>query len=110
MFNKKKGASATPAPQRMGGQSGFNAPRPPSGMATRPPLIANKARGTMASHSYSQIPASMSGMGQMQRPMREVMQNKRQADASGYSTMPLQKAQPTGTAGFAAGIKPKRTA
>ena len=80
------------------------------GMATRPPLIANKARGTMASHTYSQIPASMSGMGQMQRPMREAMQNKRQADASGYSTMPLQKAQPTGTAGFAAGIKPKRIA
>ena len=42
-------------PQRM--------PQAPMGMATRPPVIANKARGTMASHSYSQIPNSMSGMG-----------------------------------------------
>jgi hypothetical protein len=39
-------------------------PRGPMGMATRPPLIANKARGTMSSATYSQIPASMSGMGQ----------------------------------------------
>ncbi len=41
----------------MGGQSGFNAPRPPMGMATRPPVIANKARGTMASHTYKQLPS-----------------------------------------------------
>ena len=49
----------TPAPQRpAGGQSGYNAPRPPSGMATRPPLIANKARGTMSSANR----AAMAGM------------------------------------------------
>ena len=35
-----------------------------SQLPQRPPLIANKARGTMASHSYSQIPPSVSGMGQ----------------------------------------------
>ena len=58
MFNKKKGMSAPPAPQRMGGQSGYNAPRPPMGMATRPPLIANKARGTMSSANR----AAMAGM------------------------------------------------
>ena len=74
-FLSSKGMSA---PQRMGGQSGYNAPRSggpmmkgipqpqgsftgpagvgpqrmpqaPMGMATRPPLIANKARGTMSS-------------------------------------------------------------
>jgi len=33
----------------MGGQSAYSAPRPPSGMATRPPVIANKARGTQSS-------------------------------------------------------------
>ena len=33
-------------------------------MFTRPPVIANKARGTMASHTYSPIPNSVSGMGQ----------------------------------------------
>jgi hypothetical protein len=59
-FLSSKGMSA---PQRMGGQSGYNAPRPPMGMATRPPLIANKARGTMSSATYSPIPNSMSGMG-----------------------------------------------
>ena len=42
----------------MGGQSGYNAPRPPMGMATRPPLIANKARGTMSSANR----AAMAGM------------------------------------------------
>jgi hypothetical protein len=44
-------------PQRM--------PQAPMGMATRPPVIANKARGTMASHTYSPIPNSVSGMGQI---------------------------------------------
>jgi len=48
----------TPAPQRMGGQLGYNAPRPPMGMATRKPLIANKARGTMSSANR----AAMGGM------------------------------------------------
>ena len=48
--------SAGMGPQRM--------PQAPMGMATRPPIIANKARGTMSSATYSQIPASMSGMGQ----------------------------------------------
>ena len=43
-------------PQRM--------PQAPMGMATRPPVIANKARGTMASHTYSPISNSVSGMGQ----------------------------------------------
>jgi hypothetical protein len=51
---KNKGMSA---PKRMGGQSGYNAPRmtfvpgPMGAMAvpTRPPLIANKARGTISS-------------------------------------------------------------
>ena len=52
------------APQRMGGQSEYKAPRPPMGMATRPPIIDNKARGTMSSATYSPIPNSMSGMGQ----------------------------------------------
>ena len=33
----------------MGNQSAYSAPRSPMGMATRPPLIANKARGTMSS-------------------------------------------------------------
>jgi len=54
-FMSPKGMSA---PNRMGGQSGYNAPRPPMGMATRPPLIANKARGTMSSANR----AAMSGM------------------------------------------------
>ena len=35
-----------------------------SQLPQRPPVINNKGRGTMASHTYSQIPASMSGMGQ----------------------------------------------
>ena len=39
-------------------------PQAPMGMATRPPLIANKARGTMSSATYAPIPASVSGMGQ----------------------------------------------
>jgi hypothetical protein len=39
----------------MGGQSAYSAPRPPMGMATRPPVIANKARGTMASHFRQNI-------------------------------------------------------
>ena len=43
-------------PQRM--------PQAPRGMAIRTPLIANKERGTISSAIYSQIPASMSGMGQ----------------------------------------------
>jgi hypothetical protein len=60
-FMSPKGMSA---PKRMGGQSAYSAPRSPMGMETRPPLIANKARGTMSSATYSQIPASMSGMGQ----------------------------------------------
>jgi hypothetical protein len=47
--------------------------RAPMGMATRPPVIANKARGTMASHTYSKIPASMSGMGQP--PLSSTSQN-----------------------------------
>jgi hypothetical protein len=85
MFNKKKGTSATPAPQRMGGQSGYNAPRSPmgmqpttggvnvsnkafvnafkaqavkgmpTGMFSRPPVIANKARGTMSSANRAAI-------------------------------------------------------
>jgi len=54
-FMSPKGMSA---PNRMGGQSGYNAPRPPMGMATRPPLIANKARGTMSSANR----AAMAGM------------------------------------------------
>ena len=40
----------------MGGQSAYSAPRPPSGMATRPPVIANKARGTQSSSTYRQLP------------------------------------------------------
>ena len=57
-------------PQPQGGFSGpagmgpQRMPQAPMGMATRPPVLANKARGTMASHTYSQIPNSMSGMGQ----------------------------------------------
>jgi hypothetical protein len=54
-----KGSFTGPAgvgPKRM--------PQAPMGMATRPPVIANKARGTMSSATYSQIPSSISGMGQ----------------------------------------------
>ena len=54
-FMSPKGMSA---PNRMGGQSGYKPPRPPSGMATRPPIIANKARGTMSSANR----AAMVGM------------------------------------------------
>ena len=56
-------------PQPQGGFSGpagmgpQRMPQAPMGMATRPPVLANKARGTMASHTYSQIPNSISGMG-----------------------------------------------
>jgi len=50
---KNKGMSA---PKRMGGQSGFKAFRSPMGMATRPPVIANKARGTQSSSTYRQLP------------------------------------------------------
>lgn len=46
-FMSPKGMSA---PQRMGGQSAFNAPR--REMQTRQPVIANKARGTMSSATY----------------------------------------------------------
>ena len=57
---KNKGMSA---PKRMGGQSGYNASRmavvssPMGAMAipTRPPLIANKARGTMSSANRAAI-------------------------------------------------------
>ncbi len=77
MFNEKKGTSATPAPQRMGSQSAYSAPRSPMGMQPkldalktqavkgmptgmfyRPPVIANKARGTMSSANR----ATMAGM------------------------------------------------
>ena len=52
------------APQLMGGQSGYKAPRmafvpgPMGAMAmpTRPPVIANKARGTQSSSTYRQLP------------------------------------------------------
>jgi hypothetical protein len=47
------------APPRMGGQSGFNPPRPPMGMATRPPVIANKARGTQSSSMYRPMPNAL---------------------------------------------------
>jgi hypothetical protein len=40
----------------MGGQSGYKTPRSPMGMATRPPVIANKARGTQSSSTYRQLP------------------------------------------------------
>ena len=72
------------APRPVGGQSAYNAPRSggpmmkgipqpqgsfsgpagvgpmampkaPMGMATRPPVIANKARGTMASHFRQEV-------------------------------------------------------
>jgi hypothetical protein len=48
-FQSMGGMNAMPTPKRMGEQSGYNAPRSPMGMATRPPLIANKERGTMSS-------------------------------------------------------------
>lgn len=54
MFGTSLAASKAPKMsgiRPMGGQSAYKAPRPPMGMATRPPVIANKARGTMASHS-----------------------------------------------------------
>lgn len=50
--NKMQSMGGMNAPQRMGGQSAYNAPRPPMGMQTRPPVIANKARGTMSSSTY----------------------------------------------------------
>lgn len=48
--------SAGMGPQRM--------PQAPMGMATRPAVIANKARGTQSSSTYAPIPNSVSGMGQ----------------------------------------------
>ena len=56
-FMSSKGMSkGMSAPQRTRGQSAYNAPR--SEMPTRPPLIANKARGTMSSANR----AAMAGM------------------------------------------------
>lgn len=53
--------------QSMGGMGALKsqaAKAMPTSMFYRPPVIANKARGTQASHTYSPIPNSMSGMGQ----------------------------------------------
>lgn len=53
--------------QAMGGMGAFKsqvAKAMPTSMFTRPPVVANKARGTQASHTYSPIPNSVSGMGQ----------------------------------------------
>lgn len=52
------------SPNSMPAGMGSTLSRAPMGMATRPPVYKNKQRGTMASHTYSQIPNSMSGMGQ----------------------------------------------
>lgn len=53
--------------QAMGGMGAFKsqaAKAMGTSMFTRPPVTQNKARGTMASHTYSPIPNSVSGMGQ----------------------------------------------
>ena len=53
--------------QSMGGMDAMRskaAKAMPTSMFYRPATSQNKARGTMASHTYSQIPDSMSGMGQ----------------------------------------------
>ena len=52
--------------QSMGGMGAFKnqiQKAMPTSMFTRPPVTQNKARGTMASHTYSPIPNSVSGMG-----------------------------------------------
>lgn len=79
-------------PQRM--------PQAPMGMATRPPVIANKARGTMSSSTYSPIPNSVSGMGQ-----------SGMAAQGTPSQMPMGGiAQPQGSFTGPAGVGPKRKA
>ena len=69
-------------------------------MFTRPPVVANKARGTMASHTYSPIPNSVSGMGQS-------------GMASQGTPMPIPMGgipQPQGSFTGPAGVGPKRKA
>ncbi len=56
MASKKSGMKP------MGSQSAYKAPRPPMGMATRPPVIANKARGTQSSSMHRVIPTAFGPM------------------------------------------------
>lgn len=66
-------------------------------MFTRPPVIANKARGTMSSSTYIPIPNSVSGMGQSGFA------------AQGTPQMPMGGiAQPQGSFTGPAGVGPKR--
>lgn len=48
----------------MGALKGQVAKSMPTSMFYRPSVTQNKARGTQASHTYSPIPNSVSGMGQ----------------------------------------------
>ena len=62
MFGASLAASKAPKMSGMrpiGGQSAYKAPRPPMGMATRPPIIANKARGTQSSSMYRSMPNAL---------------------------------------------------
>ncbi len=75
MWETASAAAIAPKNKGMGGQSGYNAPRSPmgmqpkldalkaravkgmpTGMSYRPPVIANKARGTQSSSTYRQLP------------------------------------------------------
>jgi hypothetical protein len=59
----------------------------PTGMSYRPSTSQNKARGTMASHTYSPIPNSVSGMGQsgMAAQGSQAGMGIPQPQSSGYS-------------------------
>ena len=62
MFGTAIAASKAPKMSGMrpvGGQSAYKAPRPPMGVATRPPVIANKARGTQSSSTYRPMPNAL---------------------------------------------------
>ena len=93
--------------QSMGGMNAMKtqaAKGMPTSMFYRPATSQNKARGTMSSATYSQIPNSMSGMGQP--PLTSTSQNMGQQIARapmGGMGQPPGGFGPSGGKGFAGG-------